>query len=502
MADLLSSIAGTIPLAPLSIKNELGLSSTEATFLLQEATAFAAAHGMLVQAPEARYAHLPYCLLPVKFPKKQFEKGVALSPLFGTLVERISQDPNWLHEQLASVLSEDPFTARLVQLSKKVLAEGRAQSASLGIFRSDYMLHDDPKDEQAAKILQVTLNVELNTISASFACMSSLASDMHHYLLSRFDQDIPSIATYYNTTGALADHLPSNNALKALPSALARGHKHYGKASAVVVFVVQPNESNSVDQRWLEYTLWTDYKIQVLRRTLNEMQHAVQDKSTRALIVDGKYEVAVAYYRSGYTPTDYPTEQEWVGRYNIETSLAIKCPNVTYHLAGTKKVQQVLANPSQLRRFMSESESKILEACFTGLYGLEKNSAQLQSIKAAVAANPNGYVLKPQREGGGNNYYGNDVVDKMKSMSPTELESYILMDRIVPQETPAVLVRNGQAISGATISELGMFCVSLFDNGKSIFNEHGGHLLRTKLSSTNEGGVAAGFAVVSSPFLV
>lgn len=35
-----------------------------------------------------------------------------------------------------------------------------------------------------------------------------------------------------------------------------------------------------------------------------------------------------------------------------------------------------------------------------------------------------------------------------------------------------------------------------------LFNETGGHLLRTKSHESNEGGVAAGFAVIDSPLLV
>jgi len=33
-------------------------------------------------------------------------------------------------------------------------------------------------------------------------------------------------------------------------------------------------------------------------------------------------------------------------------------------------------------------------------------------------------------------------------------------------------------------------------------NKHGGHLLRTKAASSDEGGVAAGYAVLDSPLLV
>ncbi|ETV66902.1 glutathione synthetase, variant 3 [Aphanomyces astaci] len=369
------------------------------------------------------------------------------------------------------------------------------QTAALGIHRSDYMLHDDPSNATSPQILQV----ELNTIAASFACMSSLASDLHRFLLERYEAQIPS--AYYGNVGDLATHLPRNPALHALPAALARAHSHYGRPSAVIVFVVQPNESNSVDQRWLEYTLWTAHKVKVFRRSLHQLATAEVRGATRELWVDG-VEVAVAYFRAGYTPTDYPSETEWIGRTLVERSLAIKCPNIAYHLAGTKKVQQVLATPSELRRFLTEDQSVLVEKSFTGLFGLEQASPDLPRIKALVAANPTGYVLKPQREGGGNNLYGEEVVEALATLTPAELESFILMERILPQEQPAVLVRNGAPVSGDTISELGMFSVALFDNGKAILNEHAGHLLRTKLSTTNEGGVAAGFAVLSSPFLV
>ncbi|ETV66900.1 glutathione synthetase, variant 1 [Aphanomyces astaci] len=498
MADLLASIASSSspPPAPTSVHaDKLGLTASQVSHFLSEATAYAAGHGMLVQAPEQRYAHLPYCLLPVPFPRQQFELGIVLSPIFALLVDRVAADPDWLHEQLQNVLAEDAFTRRLVELSKAVQKEGVVQTAALGIHRSDYMLHDDPSNATSPQILQV----ELNTIAASFACMSSLASDLHRFLLERYEAQIPS--AYYGNVGDLATHLPRNPALHALPAALARAHSHYGRPSAVIVFVVQPNESNSVDQRWLEYTLWTAHKVKVFRRSLHQLATAEVRGATRELWVDG-VEVAVAYFRAGYTPTDYPSETEWIGRTLVERSLAIKCPNIAYHLAGTKKVQQVLATPSELRRFLTEDQSVLVEKSFTGLFGLEQASPDLPRIKALVAANPTGYVLKPQREGGGNNLYGEEVVEALATLTPAELESFILMERILPQEQPAVLVRNGAPVSGDTISELGMFSVALFDNGKAILNEHAGHLLRTKLSTTNEGGVAAGFAVLSSPFLV
>jgi glutathione synthase len=57
-----------------------------------------------------------------------------------------------------------------------------------------------------------------------------------------------------------------------------------------------------------------------------------------------------------YTPNDYPTEVEWSGRFKLEHSFAVKCPCVAYHLAGTKKVQQKLAEPGEVEKFVSNPE--------------------------------------------------------------------------------------------------------------------------------------------------
>jgi glutathione synthase len=60
---------------------------------------------------------------------------------------------------------------------------------------------------------------------------------------------------------------------------------------------------------------------------------------------------------------------------------------------------------------------------------------------------------------------------------------------------------------GDVVSELGIYGICLFDGrrkeGKRIvLNEEAGHLLRTKGRESDEGGVAVGFSVVDSPFLV
>uniref|UniRef100_A0AAV1VD27 Glutathione synthetase n=1 Tax=Peronospora matthiolae TaxID=2874970 RepID=A0AAV1VD27_9STRA len=514
MADLLAAAAEVATTRADESGAVLDLTNQQLVHVKEHAIAYAAAHGLLVRWPRdpsalddapSAFVHIPLCLLPVPFPRQHFERAVQLSPLYGRLVDRVSRDVVWLHDCVQNVGTEDAFTLRLLELSKMVQLQGVQQLTYLGIHRSDYMLHHKQEQGQVTQQQQL-LQVELNTIASSFGCISSLVSDMHRFLLNRFGPEMMALEKHYGiATAEYRTALPQNDAITEIPNALAAAYEQYGVKDAVVMFVVQPNETNAIDQRWLEYKLWEHHGIHVLRWTLAEVNahgKLVERDGKRRLTVDGR-EVAVAYYRSAYTPNDYPTEQEWAGRTIIERSYAIKCPSIAYHLAGTKKVQQVLADPVILRRFMLEEEATQLESSFAGLYGLETNSPTVEEVKKMAIANPHAYVLKPQREGGGNNLYGDEVASAIQSMSPAELESYILMERIFPNENPAILVRNGVASSGPTISELGMFITSLFDGeGKEIVNKHAGHLLRTKLSGTDEGGVATGFSVISSPLLI
>ena len=310
---------------------------------------------------------------------------------------------------------------------------------------------------------------------------------------------------------AVEKHLPHNRAIEELPAAIAAAHAHYGaatEAAAAILFVVQPGEVNTVDQRWLEYALWEHHgALPVLRRTLAEVhaQARLDGDRRRLVLTDASgvcTEVTVAYFRAGYRPEDFPSENEWAARLLVERSFAIKCPSITYHLAGTKKVQQVLAAPAMLERFLSSEEAARLRVSFAGLYDLDDlDSPSTAAIVAKASAEPENFVLKPQREGGGNNFYGEELRQSLATMPPAELAGYILMQRIFPREYPAILVRGGQLTAGHTISELGMFGVILADKDRVVLNKHAGFLLRTKLEGTDEGGVATGFAVLNAPWL-
>lgn len=144
----------------------------------------------------------------------------------------------------------------------------------------------------------------------------------------------------------------------------------------------------------------------------------------------------------------------------IERSLAIKSPSIQYHLAGTKKVQQALALPGALEKYFDD-KSKIdqIRGIFTGLYSLDQDETGNKAVEKALS-NPEKFVLKPQREGGGNNVYGLDIVPFLKKLeNDNERNAYILMDRISPPITTNYVVRPGNkgAQKVDVINELGIF---------------------------------------------
>ena len=144
----------------------------------------------------------------------------------------------------------------------------------------------------------------------------------------------------------------------------------------------------------------------------------------------------------------------------IERSLAFKSPTIHYHLAGTKKVQEALAGPGALEKYFDDKE-KIdqIRGIFTGLYSVD-NDAKGNEAVAKAMAKPEMYVLKPQREGGGNNIYGKDIVPFLSKLKDdNERNAYILMDKIKPPVTTNYVVRPGvpEAQLVQVISELGIF---------------------------------------------
>lgn len=162
------------------------------------------------------------------------------------------------------------------------------------------------------------------------------------------------------------------------------------------------------------------------------------------------------YFRAAYTPNDFPSQKEWQARELLESSTAIKCPSLSYHLLGTKKMQQVMALPGIIEQYISKEEAALVRSCFTGLYSLNDNEHDNAIIKKAID-HYHDYVLKPQREGGGNLIHGAEMKHILMNITPLDREKYILMQRISPRSYKSYLLREGTVTEGEVICELGTF---------------------------------------------
>lgn len=455
--------------------------------LVEEATAFAIGNGIVMFEQDNQAIHCPFGLVPFPVPASAFGEMEKYGPLFGRLVDRISRSPDFINDTLKGAAETDPFTAQLLKILNTVEKEGNTQPLRLGLFRSDYMIHTT-NDE--GKTQHRPLQVENNTIAASFAGLSTAISSMHDFLFSRH---LPSIKPT----------LPENKAIQNLAKGIAIAHKRIvtDDGNWVAIMVIQPGEKNAVDQRSLEYALWEGYRVPVVRASLADIESA-GSLAVNGNLQYGNNNVSVVYFRAGYTPNDYKSQTEWDAVLKIERSSAIKCPSVAYHLAGTKKIQQQIALPGVLERFCDEKDASVLRECFAGLWGLEKDDEATKAIIKQAIENNDDYVLKPQREGGGNNFYHEEMANKLKEMSVSERSAYILMQKIKPTPVTAHLVMKGELKTGLCLSEFGLFATYLGDGKNELHNEMCGHLVRTKSVGVDEGGVASGFSCLSSAVLI
>ena len=136
---------------------------------------------------------------------------------------------------------------------------------------------------------------------------------------------------------------------------------------------------------------------------------------------------------------------------------------------------------------------------FKGIWTLEDiedEKSEVQDVIKNAIENPHNYVIKPQKEGGGNNYYDQDVKDLLLKNDRDYLKQFLIMERIYPPEIKAYMLRAGKVIEAQTLSELGIFSSVFIDASKKDMipfeNITCGSMLRTKGSVSNEGGVNAG----------
>ena len=156
------------------------LSANHLAFLIDSIRDWQFEHGSLLKFPpkSGKIIARPIgvSVFPSNFSKSCFEEARDIQIFFNSLYAAISCDEAWLHQALQSLIESDSMAKILWEIHCAVKVEGYVQCMSLGVFRSDYMLHMESKN--AEPILK---QVEFNTYSVAGGAHSNKISEMHKY---------------------------------------------------------------------------------------------------------------------------------------------------------------------------------------------------------------------------------------------------------------------------------------------------------------------------------
>ncbi|CAK0860905.1 unnamed protein product [Prorocentrum cordatum] len=445
-------------------------------------------------------------------------------------MDKVALNLPWLRASLAETAKVDEICRRLLGISERVYGPGKkdhSRDIRLHIMRNDFMLESTVGSSGFAG-----RQIELNMIAASFSTHCADLTEVHRYALVKYIPRLRPDCDAQDVHEALQQALPRSPNTDGIAAALAQAQRVYANRwkptgkPRVVLFISSEKENNELDHRKLEISLFKNHKVLTVRRSLAALSAqcstllaplepagfdgaaaADGSRGPQALLVDG-HEVAVAYFREGYWPGQFcPAEECWTARETIEISEAVKCPSAPAQLAGMKKVQQLLSQAHELRRFAPDGVGQRLRRCFARQ---EDPSAESEEAKQAVRAakdDPASWVMKPQVEGSGDLLFGVDIPKTLGAKSRDELAEFILMERISPPVVPSAVLRaepsrRAEPVVRRSVSELGIFGAFLADGTEVLQNVALGPLLRSKAKDTSQGGVFVGNAVVDVPLLV
>ena len=425
--------------------------------------------GLLQKNLDGQLVHAPFSLTPYQLPSSLISQLQIHTQWSNLLFWKVAQNSDFLREILEPTAKVDEFVRFLLSL----IPQEKRQDQQLLINRNDFLFERKENGE-----LQ-PLQVEFNTISASFAHLSGRVTALHQQLQ---QENILKAAP-----------LP-HDAIAGFASGIKETIENLGWRDSALLILVQPKERNWFDQMGL-FAALSQRGVKVVRATLAEVHQKGKLKNGDLWV--GPQRIGVVYFRAGYAPGDLPDEESRSARRMLEASTAVLVPEASMQLAGTKKIQQVLADYSILSEFVPESVADQLKAYFAMMFGLEEE-VEGRPAREFLAENAEQYVLKPQREGGGNNVYGAEIKDFLTSLPTSEDRAWIAMKRIEAETAESLLVVQEQAQSRQSISELGIFGLLRAQSGDLRMNMPVGHLVRTKASDVNEGGVVAGYACLNS----
>ncbi len=437
----------------------------------EEAAEFALSVGGLRFWDNRELSHVQCSLKPYETDADFYQETVQSTSVYNKLYGNLSRNRELLEEYLDEAREADDF----VRLLFDCLPDSLPEKPWVFLNRNDCMPYEGRYPKQ----------VEMNLMASALGEMSSRVSRMHRYL-------------YRDTE--LGSRILTHDVGSHLAEGMVEGLKASGD-EGVILFVIPPDEQNIFDQRTLEIRLVENYAAKVYRTTLEDLGRDATIQNGD-LYFQGK-KVGLVYFRVGYAPSHYVNQYCWDARKLIEKSSAISVPAVTTQLANMKGIQQLLTQSEIIAQHLDREEIAVIEPTFVG-FGAPFESISWRGsqglAKDFAISNPDDWVLKPYREGGANNYFGQSLVDKLSSMTKEESKAFVLMEMIHQPSFDSVSLSHFEAKRVKAVTELGIYGVSVYsdNSAEATVNSSVGYLLRTKPEDTKEGGIIGGYSFLDA----
>ena len=461
--------------------------------IVQEMISYLYTNGLIIKSKTGGVIHVPIMLTPSPLPKSFYDKIFFYQIAFNKIIIKLSNDQQFLEEILTPFAEKDEFVKKNLDISKKLVNYEHKQKIKLGIFRNDYLFD---------KIQNFFLFTEYNTIASSMGTFTDRLKKFYSY----FSHKYPEIFKKYKEKLIPTEGFENvEKFAESMVEAIKLGFPEQYTES-LIVFVVQKTETNIFDQYSISDELYNKYKILSKRLTLNEIKkNCVQDEQGN-LTIDGKL-ISMFYFRAAYAENDYPDEESWQGRELIELSTAIKVPDINTFLTTFKIFQYELSKP-QIMMHYCQNELIINDILrfFGGIYYLRDMDAEKQKeFLSQVKADPNKYIAKPMREGGGNNITG----DKLKELIPEDgnepsdfLKNSVIVEKIDAAVHESLVLRNEKINFQNSMSEFSIYGIILCNENNFYINKSVSFLVRTKNKDDVEGGIMEGAGAVDLPCLI
>ncbi|KAL3094059.1 hypothetical protein niasHT_027387 [Heterodera trifolii] len=433
---------------------------------------------------------VPFALFPSPFPRRLFEEAKTVQKTLQLLYFRVSQNYEFLKRTLGEAGKGDSYLGHLLDILDDVQQRGNKQPISLILQRADYMCHLNAESGEY-ELKQVEVN------------MGAIGGNARTEGVSKVHRRV------FTKLGMSTANLPPNESCAGAAEALVKAWIQFNDPLSVIVFMSYTKVQGIFDQRLVQYEIEriSGNKIKIVRLTLQECgEKLILDPNDSSLSYKGR-KVAIIYQRNFLFEKDWQTEKEWDIRRKLERSNAILTTNVRIDLAGTKKVQQTLALPGMLEHFLHDQKAETIAAVrktFAGLWGLDKDDEETSAIIKEAIEKPERFVLKTNRDGGGNNLWDEQLADKLRTMTRKERGGLILMEKLEMLQVTNYSIRAREKPKMyAMTSELGIVGYFLGNAQKmaTIDNVQRGHMLRSKAAEAREGGVRIGIGLHDSPYL-